>query len=89
MRRAFHTLTAVGKKLVVAGGYDENNYKLNNVEIYQSGRIWSNASWVLKEDIADHCAVAWPGSTTDIVIIGGTYPDTASSLFAGEHIRNT
>jgi len=87
-RRAFHTLTAVGKKLVVAGGYDAYNDKLNHVEIYQSGRIWSNASWVLKEFVADHCAVAWPGSSTDIVIIGGTSPDTASSLFAGVHERS-
>ena len=61
------SFTTVGGTLVVAGGMDTSS-----VEMLRPGQtVWKTASWPLKEGISQHCAVAWPGSSTELVVLGG------------------
>ena len=47
--RDYHTLTAVGDKLVATGGYG-NSVKLNSVEILNPGSSgWTDPGWSLNE----------------------------------------
>jgi len=73
--RYYHSLSAVGDKLVVAGGFDLNLNPLNSVEIFQAG-TWTTPSWQLKEHGGGHCVVV--ASNTTIIQLGGVQ-DQASS----------
>jgi len=72
-----HGFTAVGGTLVVTGGYSGDDFasygkSLSSVEILQPGQTaWTTAPWSLKQEIHFHCAVAWPGSSTELVVLGG------------------
>ena len=66
--RMYHSLSAVGGRLVAAGGYDEDFNHLNSVEILGESGGWSTASWSLKTPVTVHCAVEHQGK---LVILGG------------------
>ena len=67
-----HSFTAVGGTLVVTGGMGNDGEGLSSVEILQPGQTaWTRAPWSLKEVLSGHCAVAWPGSSTALVVLGG------------------
>jgi len=64
-------LTAVGHRLVVSGGFnnDDDAYELDSVEIYQPGTGWRVADWRLSHPDIMHCMLGV--NETHVMIITG------------------
>ena len=77
--RAWHTLTAVGDKLIATGGSDDFQFGtawsaqdgISSVEVYtQTSGNWEQASWSLPHNDLGHCVLSF-SSVDEIIYISG------------------